>query len=195
MPIAQEDHVRVVLKDFESRICWVMERAWDDWRDIPNSGRFIFRRTRSNIVFDFICQHALTEFDGDPDIHVIARRGTLQFLFRDSVLLRFKKGNSRGVGSNILTQAVLDFIDPQLNIPGLLPDIHRVEVCYQENLLGTDLDDLAVVARDRTQRIWSYPISDPHLDAEIVPLQPRPSDPVPPLVTPKKPKEGVDSSE
>ena len=91
------------------------------------------------MVFDFIKRRALEEFDGDPNIRAIPKGQTAHFLFRDQVLVRFKKANVSGLGSNIETQAVLDFIDHEQTIPGSLPDLFRVEVCYH-------LDDLATFA-------------------------------------------------
>jgi len=149
---------------------------------------------KANIIFAFIARRALEEFSGDPDVHVMHEPQTVKFLFRDSVLVRFKKGNARGVGSNIQTQAVLQYIDPQSSFAGL-PDVHRVEVVYQLNILGTGFAEVAVVARDRRTRIWAYPLTG-RPTAEIIPLPPR-TPPVltPPVVTPKdrdeKPSETV----
>lgn len=107
-------------------------------------------------------------------------------MFRDAVLVRFKKGNDKGVGSNIQTQAVLEFVDPQLSFAGL-PEVHRVEIVYQFDILGTGYDEVAVVARDRSARVWAYPLTA-HPSAEVIPLPPR-SPPIltPPAVIPRAP--------
>jgi hypothetical protein len=94
------------------------------------------------------------------------------------VVARFKKGNGRGVGSNIETQAVLDYVNPQGAFGGL-PDIHRVEIVYQLDILGTGYAEVAVVARDRKARIWAYPLNG-RPSAEIIPLPTR----TPPVLTP-----------
>jgi len=105
-------------------------------------------------------------------------------------LIRFKKGNANGVGSNIETQAVLDFVDPSRDIPGMLPDLLKVEVCYQTNALGTELKEVSVVARNRKRRVWAYPLQ-PATTAEIITLVTNPAEatPSPVVVTPKKPSE------
>ena len=121
MPIADQDQVKSILATFESRIRSIVDQAWQEWLGLPNRGRFLFpKRVRATFVFDAIARLALAEFEDDPNIHVILKKQTVQFLFRDQVLVRFKKANDKGVGSNIETQAVLDFIDPQRNIPDLL---------------------------------------------------------------------------
>lgn len=195
MPLATIDDVQPVLADFETRIHAVVQQAWNDWKEQPGRARFMFGRTRSNIIFDYICQHAVVAFADDPDIHIIEKAGTLQFLFRDRVLVRFKKGNSKGIGSNIQTQAVLDFVDPQLTIPGL-PEVHRVEACYKTDALGTQLEQLAIVARNRTRRIWSYLIDGSEPEAQII-LLPTTGGPdtTPPAVTPKRRNTGEQVAE
>jgi hypothetical protein len=188
MPIPSEDDVRAILGDFERRLRVVVDRAWTEWMECDLRGRLIFARPKADVVFDFIARHALAEFGEDDDIHVIAKHSTVKFLFRDQVLVRFKKGNAKGVGSNIETQATLDFIDPNREIPGLLPEIFKVEVCYQPDKLGTQIKEVAVVARNRTKRVWAYPLTK-DAGADVVTLVPRSTEPTPPVVTPRKPDE------
>jgi len=184
--IANREEVEPILEQFAGRLRAVLDRAMDDWLETPNRGQFIYTRTRANIIFDHIIRHALLEFDGDGDNTVKALREaqTVKFLFHNSVVARIKKGNARGVGSNIETQAVLDYVDPQASFGGL-PDIHKVEIVYQLDILGTGYAEVAVVARDRKTRIWAYPLGG-QPTAEIIPLPTR-APPVltPPAVTPK----------
>jgi len=140
------------------------------------------------VVFDFIKRRATTEFDGDPNIRAIEKGQTVQFLFRDKVLVRFKKANGAGLGSNIQTQAVQQFIDPQLIIPGLLPDVFRVEVCYHLDKLATRIDQLAVTARQRSRKLWSYELERP-ASGDVIPFPPAsPPEMPPPEVRVRKPK-------
>ena len=191
MAIAVQSEVEEVLDTFVVRLRGVLDRAMDDWRSTPNKAWFIHTRTRSNIIFDLVARHALTEFSDDSDVHIIREPQTVKFLFADRVLTRFKKGNARGVGSNIETQAVMDFIDPQASFAGL-PDVHRVEIVYQLNLLGTNFAEVAVVARNQRTRVWAYPLTG-RPSADIIPLPPR-APPVltPPQVVPKRPIDEAD---
>ena len=166
----------------------------------PNRGLFIYPRTRANVIFDNIIRHALAEFDGDGDetVKALPEAQSVKFMFNHSVVARFKKGNENGVGSNIETTAFLDFVDPQVCFGGL-PDIHRVEIVYTLNILGTDYAEVEVVARNKVGRVWAFPlVAKP--SAEILHLPPR-TPPVltPPSVTPKvRPAEdetGADQSE
>ena len=154
--------VRPILQSFEIRMRKILEDAWDEWLEIPDRARFS-PRSRASMVFDFIRRRAIAEFDGDRDIRIIDKGQTVQFLIKDKVLVRFKKANGAGLGSNIETQAVLEFVDLQLTIPNLLPDIFRIEVCYYLDSLGMQMDALMVTARDRNHKLWSYPLSGRHL--------------------------------
>ena len=188
MAIAVQSEVETALGGFVARLRAVLDRAMEDWQATPNKSWFIHARTRSNIIFDLVARHALAEFDGDTDVHIIRQPQTVKFLFLDRVLTRFKKGNARGVGSNIETQAVMDFVDPQGSFAGL-PDVHRVEIVYQLNVLGTGFAEVAVVARDKRARVWAYPLTG-RPSADIIPLPTR-TPPVltPPQVLPKAPAE------
>ena len=188
MPIADEEAVRLLLVDFHDRLRKVVDDAWAEWLDISWRGRLVYEpRARAVLVFDFIARRARDEFAGDPNIHVITKKQTVSFLFRDQVHIRFKKGNAKGVGSNIVTQAVLDIIDPQRTIPGLVPDIMKVEVCWSPDDLGIDLDEVAVVARDKTKRIWAYPIERREIASTVVPMPTRGPDESPPELVPRVP--------
>ena len=190
MPVPKQEDVKAVLTDFETRLRAVVDRAWQDWQMEPNKGRFVFLpRVRAVVVFDFIARHAVTEFDKDPHIKVIFKgQQTLHFLFKNKVLVRFKKGNAKGVGSNIRTQAVLDFIDPQRTIPGLVPEIMKVEVCYAPDSIGLAIEEVAVVARNRVQRIWAYPLDRGVSAGKVIDMPSRPPDMSPPVVEPRQPK-------
>jgi hypothetical protein len=178
MPVAVREEVEAILDTFTERLRAVLDRAMDDWSALPNKSWLMFSRDRSTILFSYIIRRALEEFQVDPDIHIVREPQTVKFLFRDSVLVRFKKGNGKGVGSNIETQAVLQFIDPQLSFAGL-PNVNRVEIVYQLDILGTGYAEVSVVARDKNTRVWAYPLTAKP-SAEIIPLPPR----VPPVFTP-----------
>ena len=113
MSIPSKDEVQVVLENFHERLRIIVEGAWDEWNEFPKKAKLVFPgRARAVLVFDHIARRATEDFDGDKNIRVIVKKQTIQFLFKDRVLVRFKKGNAKGVGSNIKTQAVLDLSIP-----------------------------------------------------------------------------------
>lgn len=195
MPLPTVDDVRPILRDFEQRIVTVLNDSWTEWLHIPDRARFS-DRSRASMVFDFIKQRAMAEFDGDPNIRIIPKGQTVHFLFRDTILIRFKKANRFGLGSNIETQAVLEFVDPQMNIPALLPEVYRVEVCYHLDALATRISELAVTARANDKKIWSYALEKP-VGAKVIPLpaSSNPPDLSPPIIVPRRRNTAHDKTE
>lgn len=178
MAVAVELDVKNALLDFEETLLDVVNGAWGDWLGSPYRSRISrYPRVRANLVHAFIVERAISAFDANPDIHIVHQDETAKFLFRQKVLVRFKKGDSNHLGSNIETQAVLAFTDPQMTIPGL-PDVQKVDVVYVLNDLQTAVNRIAVTARDNDVRLWTYDIED------------RRSAPVLPLVHPSAPSEG-----
>ena len=187
MPIPRPDDVKAILSDFHVRIRAIIDDAWKEWLDIPWRGKLVFeKRARAMLVFDFVVRRARETFDGDPNIRVIVKHQTVKFLFKDKLLIRFKKSSAKGIGSNIMTQAVLDFVDPQRAIPDLLFDIMKVEVCYQPDELGVTLAEVAVVARTEHTRVWAYPLE--RMGATVVPLPIVTPDESPAVVIPRQPR-------
>lgn len=175
MAAAIEAEVREVMAEFEPRLLEICRGGWSDWQSSRQTALERFPRIRANVVHGFMVHRAIAVFDGHPDVHIMLQDETAKFLFRQSVLMRLKKADRSFLGSNIQTQAVLAFVDPQLTIPGL-PDLQKVDVVYVLNDLETAIERVAVTARDNDVRIWSYDIEDRE-GAAVLPL-PQPIAPV-----------------
>jgi hypothetical protein len=185
MPSPPLSAVKAILKNFEIRMREILEGAWQDWLAMPNQA-ILSPRSRASIVFDFIKKRALVEFEGDRNIRAIPKGQTVHFLFRDRVLVRFKKANSSGLGSNIETQAVIEFVDPQFRLFAL-PPIYNIEVCYRLDKLATRMALLTVTARQRNTKLWAYELDRPASGAVVPMPEPPPSESTPPQVRPRKP--------
>ena len=166
---ADEDVVRSVLAPYETKLFRAVQGAWEDWKALGLGGRLLFiGRSRACLVHDFMVQRGIAAFTGDPGVRVIRRDETAKFVFANQVALRFKKADDNGLGSNIETEATLDFVEQQQELPGI-PDVHKIEVVYMLNKLRTQIERVVVVARDGDVRLWSYVIV-PETTAEVVPL-------------------------
>jgi hypothetical protein len=178
---ADENVVRSVLAPYETRLFQAVHGAWNEWKALELGGRLLFpARSRACIVHDFIVQRASAAFSGDPAVRVILRDETAKFVFADQVLLRFKKADDSGLGSNIETQSILSFVEQQQELPGI-PNVHKVETVYILNKLSTQVERVVMVARDGDVRLWDYVIA-PSTTADIVTL---------PLVGKPQPKRGA----
>jgi hypothetical protein len=185
-----EEFVRGKLAPYEGRIRRVIDAAWGQYLAIPCRHKFLYPRTRANIVFDLIAGGLLVEFDEDSTVHLIHKNETIKFLVGDEVLCRVKKANGSGLGSNIYTQEVMDFICQEPGIPDLLGEIHKIEICYFEDPTGAEIASVHVTARDNDVKLWSYEIDreEPGGSAEIVPFPKAPPDDAPPEIEPKPAK-------
>jgi hypothetical protein len=169
MTEANEDIVRSVLAPYETKLFQAVHGAWADWKAVGLAGRLLFLgRSRACLVHDFIVQRAITAFTGDAAVRTVRRDETAKFVFAGQVALRFKKADDNGLGSNIETEATLDFVEQQQELPGI-PNVHKIEVVYILNKLRTQIERVVVVARDGNVRLWNYVIA-PATTAEIVML-------------------------
>ncbi len=169
MTEAVEDIVRSVLAPYETKLFQAVHGAWEDWKTLGLAGRLLFLgRSRACLVHDFMVQRAIAAFTGDAVVRTIRRDETAKFVFAGQVALRFKKADDNGLGSNIETEATLDFVEQQQELPGI-PNVHKIEVVYILNKLRTQIERVVVVARDGDVRLWNYLIA-PVTTAEIVPL-------------------------
>jgi hypothetical protein len=178
---ADEDVVRMVLQPYENSIYQAIYGAWSDYQELSLGGRLLFpSRSRACLVHDFMVQRFISACADDTIVRVMRHDETVKFVIADQVMLRLKKADDRGLGSNIPTQASLDFIGQQFNLPGI-PDVHKVEVVYLLNSMQTQINKVVVVARDGDQRLWDYVIA-PTTTADIIPM---------PLTATTEPERGV----
>ena len=172
MPMADEQAVRAVLTKYEPVLFAATHGGWDDWRALGLGGRLLFQaRSRACVVYDFIVQRAMAALAEDPAVRVLRRDETVKFVFHDTVALRFKKANEKGLGSNIRTQATLGFVEQQLELPDV-PNVHKVEVVYVLNDLQTRVEQVLVAARDGDVCLWNYDVKV-DVGAQVIPMPAR----------------------
>ena len=188
MPTPVKAEVQATLADFHPRIRAVIEQAWREWREVADFmakqsiGPTLYPRTVANFIFDGIARHAIREFASDPSINVDIETQTLKLFFKGAVYARFKKGAEDRLGQNIQTQAVINFIDPEYELPGLPPETARVEFIWVANELQTCLEKVLVVARNNDVRLWEYEIEPLAKESAEVLHFPTPADSVPGVV-------------
>jgi hypothetical protein len=170
MATAIQSEVRLILtSEREERINRAYSLAWSDWWDNNERPRLSrWPRTRANIYFEYLASRLIYEFSQDSGARFIFQRESFKLIIDDRLVLRFKKANNNGVGSNISTQAEMEFCEPQVDIPGL-PGIQKVEIVYTLNVTGTGLAEIVVQARNGDRTLWKYNIPATG-GAAVVPL-------------------------
>lgn len=188
-----ETSVRERLEPFHSRICGVISRGYAEWlamkRFMAESGfgAVLYPRTIANFVFDGVVRQALREFGEDKDVRIVLEPQTVKFVFGETVLARFKKGDEDNLGQNHPTQAVFDFVVAQATLPGLPSSAVKVEILYSASDLDDEINSIIVAARDGDSLLWHYPIlgEADGFDAIPLPVRSGGDEDDGPLVTPR----------
>lgn len=167
--VADQDAVQATLNEFEGTILDVVHGAWRDFRQLQQAlpAPLLYARTRACFVQDLMVQRAQAAFCEDPRVRIIEKDETAKFVFDGSVVVRFKKADESGLGSNIPTQAVMQFVEQQQELPGF-PNMHKVEVLYHLNKLQTQVDHVMVVARDGGRLLWEYAMTAAEEAGQVV---------------------------
>lgn len=182
MAIPIEWRVRQILTpEREAMIDRCYVRALNDWMNSPERPKLSrWQRTRANNLFEYLANHLVIEFESDSGATFHWATETFKLILDNELIIRFKKANRNGVGSNIGTLAELNFCDPQTEIPGW-PEVQKVEIDYKLNITGTAISEINVVARNGEKALWSY-LVNPSGGAPILPLPITPTQPSTPTV-------------
>jgi hypothetical protein len=153
--------------------------AWDRWWKNPDRATS-FHRTRACIVHNYLMNDAVPVMRARKGVHVVEKHETAFFIVAQRLLFRLKKGDDKGLSSNVGTQASLAFSDPDkpLSLFTDLPYVWRVDIAYVLNYLQTKIDQIVVVARDEKRILWSFQIYGSAAEGEAPP---------PPTVLPVSP--------
>lgn len=169
MSQATEQEVRELLGSYQSIISDILQGAWSDWLTAEYQ-HWRCNRSRAGFVWEQVIDRALRAFDGDPRIHPMKRNESFLFLLDGTLAFRFKKSDELGLTSNIPTQAMLAFHDPEQDLPGM-PEVTRVDIVYVLNKLQTAVLDVMVVGREREQVSWTFSLLPSR--ANVVPMPAR----------------------
>lgn len=189
MTIAVEADVKAVIQPArEEKVVLAILQAWNDWLTCPVKSQYSrWPRTRANMVFERLADHLQKTFADDEGVNFYFQDETIKIVFDNKLLVRCKKADGSGFGSNVETQASLAF-ESQADLPGF-EGHQKIEILYTINRTGTAITSIIVQARDGDMRLWQYPL-DIAADggAAIVPL-PEPTAPTynpDSLVTPRQ---------
>lgn len=168
MPIPDQARVETLFADHHDAVSGVVLRAWARWLANPERS-MLYRRVRAALVHNYMMLDAVPGLESER-IRPVEKTAyeTALFLLADELIFRFKKGDVKGLSSNIGTQAALEYNDPNECLSLFdLPDLMRVDVVYTLNEYETMVSDVLVVARDNERVAWSFSILP--RQAEIAP--------------------------
>lgn len=193
----------VISSEREARIMRAFSAAWDDWENCHDRKLFKrWARTRANMVFERLADRLQEVFADDPGVRFHFKSETIKIVFDNAIVARIKKANNSGLGANISTGAVIQFVEAQQDIDGL-GGLKKIEIVYVLNQFQTSIRDVVVQARDGGMQVWRWTLGKGTEGAEIIPFDlpapPTPNgataaDEVVHLKLPKKPDEASESN-
>ena len=161
----------------EAGIVSAFAAAWSDWENSPDRGHYSrWARTRANMVFERLAARLQEAFVNDPGVRFHFKSETIKIVFDDSIVARVKKANGVGLGENIVTGAVTQFIEAQPDIDGL-GGLKKIEIVYVLNKFQTAIRDVVAQARDGGMQIWRWTLGKGAEGAEIIPFTLPPAPP------------------
>ncbi len=176
-----------------------INEAYDDYyKHISDSSKSICSATtKANFINDHMIFHAREKLNGHPDIYFFLKNGRTHLLVCGRYELKFKKLNMSRRPSNILTGAVIDYNDQQINhptqlaFPGMVNKAANLIAGYQQNKLKTGIEAVYIVCPDGSRNRWEWKLGFYEKPVEKITSLPTPDRPVKTV----RPKRGVRDDE
>lgn len=182
MPVPTYEEAREVISPIrEAKLIRAFDLAWQDWETCPVRGKFSrWPRTRANMLFERLADRMVEQFSDDGGVRFVFEDETVKIVFDERIVGRVKKANANGLGDNIQTTAVLQFVEAQADIPGL-EGLRKLEFVYVLNTLQTAIEGVMAQARDGDLFLYRYRINAAGGGQNILPFGPPggPTRPVP----------------
>jgi hypothetical protein len=118
------------------------------------------RRTEASIIHDYMVARVKSEFDGEPGVTWVQRRGLFLLIVGNSYLIKLKKHDRRLRTHNISTQLSFDFLSQrQLELPGMPPAATNLHLGYQPGVTLAS-STYWITCRDGSYIEWAWPLDD-----------------------------------
>ncbi|MFZ2726844.1 MAG: hypothetical protein WAX77_11375 [Methylococcaceae bacterium] len=140
--MTSQENIKNLFKPHASVVIKFFNDAVKDFYDTPNHEKYD-KTTRANMINNLVVNRLSTYSAFHPE----KRHRTTFFSLNGASVFRIKLTDKRGYSKNISTHAVLNYHNPQCDMPGL-PDVIKFEVGYILNSTETEIDDIRVIFRN-----------------------------------------------
>ena len=159
MALANELHTQNLIKPYSNIIISAIRTAWKEWLISPYFGKWS-SRGRATFVWESVVSFLEEKFVNDSGVFVVNKGTTVLFVINQEVAFRFKFADRSGRSKNIQTKSAKSFHDPEADYnllahTGISADIPRIEVIYTLNKAATEIDNVQMIARDRSVTVWN----------------------------------------
>ncbi len=159
MALAEEIHSQDLIKPYADIIIDAIRSAWKEWVNSPFFGKWS-SRGRATFVWETVTDSLKDKFRETRDIYILDKGTTVLFVVKQEIAFRFKLADKSGRSKNVQTKSARSFHDPELDYnllaeSGVSSDIPRVEVVYSLNKTATQIDNIKMIARDKSALVWN----------------------------------------
>ena len=159
----------------KERIGQMISESFDEFASAHASDRHkVSRRSRANLMRDYIVFRIAHWVAGEPSLRLLTPRGRVMVQLNDSILLQFKKMDSKHRVSNANTpQAML--IENQLPLPliDMPPDPSYIHAGYVLDATETAIANIFVTYQVGKDVQWAIPIPKPTGNIISIPQSPQ----------------------
>lgn len=155
------EEARAILSPFLERIESCIASAIEEYNKMDAQTRSKFKkRTKANIINDFMAFNAATELEGLPGLLFSRRHQTFSVFIGDSFQLRFKKLDYRLRPSNIPTRRIVQLMNQtQAQLPDMPSPVTHVIAGYVWNDLQTAIKDVYIICPRGQYNEWELRIA------------------------------------
>lgn len=159
MALAEEIRAHDLINPYADIIVESIRSAWMEWLRSPFFGKWS-SRGRATFVWETVMDSLKDKFKGNSDVYILDKGTTVLFVVKQEIAFRFKLADKSGRSKNVQTKSAKSFHDPELHYnllgeSGIASDISRVEVVYSLNKTATQIDNIKMIARDKSALVWN----------------------------------------
>lgn len=136
-----------------------IDSAWNSWINSDVAPRMQHKRVRANVIWNDYFYFMLREIDKEEYKEVrFAKIPYIQgFSVNAKFFIKFKKGDSNFLSSNLPTQNALNFNDPNIDMFGAEV---RLELLYVLDKDDIFIDKIVLVQRNDKYVAWAIDLTD-----------------------------------
>ncbi|KQZ38953.1 hypothetical protein [Massilia sp. Root1485] len=173
MPIIAHNAAELAIRPFADRFVEVVQSSFKDWLEGPYASQMQTKAFRAQVVSNQMRANAKRIFDGMDGIRVESVPHYTGLLVGRDLFIRMKKADKKLLSRNYPTQNALAFVDQDRD---LLGGLARLELVYQLNDVGTAIERIVLLQRQKQSVVWMIDLFGASPMAQnVLPFAPEPA--------------------
>ncbi|KQY00338.1 hypothetical protein ASD28_13585 [Massilia sp. Root133] len=173
MPIIAHNAAELAIRPFADRFVEVVQSSFKDWLEGPYASQMQTKAFRAQVVSNQMRANAKRIFDGMDGIRVESVPHYTGLLVGRDLFIRMKKADKKLLSRNYPTQNALASVDQDRD---LLGGLARLELVYQLNDVGTAIERIVLLQRQKQSVVWMIDLFGASPMAQnVLPFAPEPA--------------------